>query len=326
MNPTVPAAASPWWEPISGLFPAASITAGKIVITPGKVWIYDNTAARMLLFFEDTTTVAPVLGVPADGEAIDTATGTMLTWDWVPGGLVYLVQYNRSDMGWVGSTRVSVAGGVALNIAAGVLVPGVTYQWRVCVDARFPALGPWSEVREFTTAMGAGQWTPGTVPAGIGPAAGAVDQPLKPGFQWNPSVVGTTGYEFEISTSSATDADGYFTSTVVSKIGASALTTTAYTCEVALKYSTTYVWHVRAIMATGNSGWFTGTFTTMAEPVAPTPPVTIQEVPDITVESPDITVEEVTPVPNWALYVIIIIGAVLVIFVIVLILRTRRPV
>jgi len=326
MNPAVPAAASPWWEPISGLFPGASITAGKIVITPGKVWVYDNTAAVQLLFFEDSTTVAPTLGVPADGAAIDTATGTMLTWDWVPGGLVYLVQYNRVDLGWVGSTRVSVAGGVATNIAAGVLVPGVTYQWRVCVDARFPALGPWSEVREFTTAMGAGQWSPGTVPAGIGPAPGATDQPLKPGFQWNPSVVGTTGYEFELSTSSATDADGFFTSTVVSKIGASALTATAYTSDVALQYSTTYVWHVRAISASGQSAWFTGTFTTMAEPVEPTSPVVIQEVPDITVEAPDITVEEVTPVPSWALYVIIIIGAVLVIFVIVLIMRTRRPV
>jgi len=70
--------------------------------------------------------------------------------------------------------------------------------------------------------------------------------------------------------------------------------------------------------------------------VPPPPPITLQP-PEITLPQPTITLPQptvqlppaptpVAPVPDWALYAIIIIGAVLVIAVIVLIVRTRRPV
>jgi hypothetical protein len=70
--------------------------------------------------------------------------------------------------------------------------------------------------------------------------------------------------------------------------------------------------------------------------VPPTPEITIQP-PEVVVTIPDIvmppaevnippTPSAVEPIPGWALYVIIIIGAILVIALIVLILRTRRPV
>ena len=325
MNPAAPAAASPWWEPISALFPAAAVTAGKVVSSGGKIWVADNTAAVQLLFFEDTTVTGPALSSPSSGTALDTQTGAVLRWEPVSGATMYVVRYNQTQFGWSGATTVVVAFATALNIVPGTLVAGADYHWRVCVRNGAPALSGWSDTWTFTTAMGAGQWTPGAVPAGTGPAAGATDQPLKPAFQWNPSVAGTTGYEFEVSTSSATDADGYFASTVVSKVGASALTTTVYTCDVALSYSTAYVWHVRAITATGASNWFTATFSTMAEPVeapAPTPPVVVEENPpaQITVEVPP---AEAAPTPGY-IWAIIGIGAVLVVVVLVLVWSTRR--
>jgi len=71
--------------------------------------------------------------------------------------------------------------------------------------------------------------------------------------------------------------------------------------------------------------------------VPPTPEITITppEIvippqPDIVLPAPQVTLPPspapVTPIPAWALYIIIIIGAILVIALIVLIMRTRRPV
>ena len=72
---------------------------------------------------------------------------------------------------------------------------------------------------------------------------------------------------------------------------------------------------------------------TIPEIIVPAPEVTVEPTP-ITVAPPEVTVEvtpapasataAAPPVPNWALLTIIIIGAVLLIGVIVLIVRTRR--
>jgi len=118
-----------------------------------------------------------------------------------------------------------------------------------------------------------------------------------------------------------------------------ALATTAYGYKKGLDYSSSYYWRVKAVSGTwtykskGRSyweeegDWVTGVFTTMAEPVEEAPPVVVEEVtpPEITVEP---IVEVITPpatpvTPVW-IYVIIGVGAVLVIALIVLIVRTRR--
>jgi len=119
---------------------------------------------------------------------------------------------------------------------------------------------------------------------------------------------------------------------------------------------TTYYWRVRAD-ATGPiySPWsavrsFTiGTLPEAAAPVIirqppPAPVIEVPPAPEIVLQPPDIILpappaptpapEIVIPaapapapaVPSWAIYAIIIIGAVLVIALIVLIMRTRRPV
>jgi hypothetical protein len=114
---------------------------------------------------------------------------------------------------------------------------------------------------------------------------------------------------------------------------------------------TTYYWRVR-VNSEGpvRSAWSeVRSFTTGALPEAqppviieqaPAPVIQAPEMPEIVVEAPEVVIPEqpapeiVIPeqpapapaVPTWAIYAIIIIGAVLVIALIVLIMRTRRPV
>ena len=112
-----------------------------------------------------------------------------------------------------------------------------------------------------------------------------------------------------------------------------------------LKYETTYYWKVRAVTGPAapkqpapGGPWEIGLFTTMAEAVPEEPPIIVEQVtptaPVITVEPViQIPAEKVTkvtipspvkPIDPALLWVIVGIGAVLVIALIVLIVRTRR--
>jgi hypothetical protein len=100
-----------------------------------------------------------------------------------------------------------------------------------------------------------------------------------------------------------------------------------------LDYLETYAWRVRAAKGdrspTDEKGaWVTGFFTAAAEPEEQLPPVEViqQEPPVINIPDwPDTIYEEQTPViPDYLLWVVVGVGAVLVIAVIVLIVRTRR--
>jgi hypothetical protein len=95
----------------------------------------------------------------------------------------------------------------------------------------------------------------------------------------------------------------------------------AWAITTDLEYGTTYYWRVRSVADGIKSGWTSFGFTTVAEPE---PPIVIppQPTPTIIVPTPQVIVpEQAVPVYVWA---IIGIGAVLVIAVIVLIVRTRR--
>jgi hypothetical protein len=162
-------------------------------------------------------------------------------------------------------------------------------------------------------------------------------------------VPGITGYNFELTT------DPTFATITV---GTASPAVPYLVWGTALEYETAYYWRVQAVTATGVSVWVTSVFTTVAEPeppvtvepplpqptptiILPTPTVTVVP-PDVvvTVVPPDITVDipqptttiiqpviempdEVTPMYIWA---IVAIGALLVIAVIILIIRTRRVV
>jgi len=113
-----------------------------------------------------------------------------------------------------------------------------------------------------------------------------------------------------------------------------------YKTDEPLRYDTTYYWRVRGVLAepyqvgpawvTPATPWATGIFTTESEVVAEPDTVVVEPPkPEVNVEIPPtkITVEPAgQAIPDYMLWIIIAVGAVLIIALIVLIVRTRRAV
>ena len=110
---------------------------------------------------------------------------------------------------------------------------------------------------------------------------------------------------------------------------AATATINGHVATEALNYSATYYWRVRGVAADDTKGaWAVGFFTTKAEPAEAAPPIVVEEAapaaaPEITLEIPPAP-SPVQAIPDYLLWVIVCVGAVLVIAVIVLIVRTRR--
>jgi hypothetical protein len=152
------------------------------------------------------------------------------------------------------------------------------------------------------------------------PASFASDIAVDATFTW-PAVPGAVSYDFNIGTDSA-----FTGSTIVSVL------TNGYKLADNLEYDTTYYWEVRSVDALGaTSSWTSSFFTTASEPapaVTPTTTIVVQN-PTQTVATPTVIVtqppaSEVQVIPDYLLWAVIAVGAVLVIAVIVLIVRTRR--
>jgi len=159
------------------------------------------------------------------------------------------------------------------------------------------------------------------------PIFGAIAAPIQPTFTWS-AVAGATSYEFVLAEEIGQD-DKF------AIIDYSATTEiNGHVAREQLKYDTVYNWRVRAVNATGPSPWATSFFTTITEPVPPpepVPPVVIKETPptpapEIILQVPPATKQEVQVIPDYLLWVVVAVGAVLIIAVVVLIVRTRRVV
>jgi hypothetical protein len=212
--------------------------------------------------------------------------------------------------------------------------PGQTYYWRVrhsgewleTATATEPAQdpderhwnSPWSEVRSFTVEDLKAVFTISS------PASGSYDVPTNPLLTWA-EYPGAIGYELMLA-EDPTFAIIDFSYNISQPF---------YKVDETLKYSTTYYWRVRGVtgeaqkvrraMVVPAGPWMTGVFTTEAEPVdaeAVAPPEVTVDVapPDVTVEVPSAA----APIPPGLLWAIVVIGAVLIIALIVLIVRTRR--
>jgi hypothetical protein len=253
--------------------------------------------------YTDTLNKPGKISGPGDGTTSGREGSAMLDWEDMSDADKYEVQWAEDSEFEV--EKVEKTTEVTSYRATG-LVPGRTYYWRVRVEEGEPAWSPWSETWSFTTALGAPQWNPfvGGIPES--PYNGATNVSLTPSFAWNPADW-ATGYEFVLAT------DAAYSQAVVSKTGANALTNSVYLAEQPLAYNTTYYWKVRAISKTSSSEWANAVFTTMAQ--APPPPE-----PPPTPEQP----EQKPLIDPLFLWVIIGIGAVLVIALIILIVRTRR--
>jgi len=333
------------WSGIGGNYQLASnATLVKMAYASGSNLIYAVDSTNLFIWVygdtltSSTSTATPTLVSPASG--IVASTGLALyntlnswtvpvSWNSVPGAWSYSLLWDtRPDF-----QTATMAGPINAPVTySAITVPaGATIYWMVRVNT--PLYSPWSAVWNFMTELAIGGPN-APVPEGAiagGTLCGGYDAPLHPVFQWS-SAVGATGYEFQLSK------DVAFTNLIVDHTGDAALgnINTYVLNNVALDYSTTYYWKVRAISATSYTDWCPiQAFTTMDKPTTAPPPVTItqQAAPQITVPLPATTstqiiitqpaTKEINPTYIWA---IIIIGAVLVIAVVVLIVRTRRSV
>jgi hypothetical protein len=292
-------------------------------------------------YFEDIVSLpsaAPVLRTPADGDLFEIVAPMLadaelvsFTWDrahakitsyqlWIAldEDFTELVPlWNNVAAAWQAPIPVlSPSNIVAIIANRGAFDPGKTYYWKVNVLTPFN--GVFSETRSFTIAPSAA-----SVPTLGAPANGAMDVGTNPAFSWSP-VTGCTMYEFQLSEGTA------FAVTLVSE----QVPNTAIQITTALEEGKTYFWRVRAVSPVQGEWSSIGNFVVAVpeEPEAPPVTITQQAPPQITITTPapapPVTLappveEKIAPAYIWA---IIIIGAVLVIAVIVLIVRTRRSV
>jgi len=165
-------------------------------------------------------------------------------------------------------------------------------------------------------------------PTSLAPAVGATDVPLSPTFAWS-AVTDAAGYYFQMAD------NANFVAPLVKLDGdLGRLIVTAYHYAPELEYSTAYYWRVKAVKGTVGAGdlvestWASGVIITMDVPEEPLPPIVIEQQPATPAPIIKPIVEVITPAatpitPAW-IYAIIGVGALLVIAVIVLIVRTRR--
>jgi hypothetical protein len=239
-------------------------------------------------------------------------------------------------------------GATSINVPTGTLNPGTTYYFRVQVVA--PLTSKFSAPVTFSALL-AQLGSQLNVPGQYGPVAGAINVPIKPVFQWA-GVQGAQSYDLQVADNPV------FVNPLDAQTG---LNTNVWTETKPLSPNSVYYWRVRAVAANGTSSdWVAGSFTTSG-PVSTAPATTTQAPPQppvtITQTQAPVTITQTPPAKffdqNSGLYfntqnelsayqaahpanqttnpatpsyiwVIIVIGAILVIAVIVLIVRTRK--
>jgi photosystem II stability/assembly factor-like uncharacterized protein len=286
------------------------------------LWSLDSEYCDNVWVYEDTLAQPVVLDLPVDAQKLTKTDEATLSWKELCDADCYEVSLYAycaecpdqklaitvpctTDCCSDSNCYTCTTGDTCIVVDS--LDPGTTYYWQVRVCHNAPYLSKWSEERSFTTAMMA-------VPFAnlCSPACGSQDIILTPNFAWG-AVEGATGYEVQLSPTETFTVGVVKGKTMVS----------AWVCPTTLDYASTYYWRVRAEKDTVYSDWTYCMFTTMAEPVAPTPPVVVEQVPPSA--PPVINIPPATMItPTW-IYAIIGVGAALAIVVIVLIVRTRRP-
>jgi hypothetical protein len=286
----------------------------------GGLWSYEDCAAKM----------GPTLTSPADGTVLDCepcagcdAASFTLKWERPCEACSYDIEIMDTNgnviVSWTDKTITGDPPSLFVNgtfddESMDSIYPyyyiecGESYTWHVrMADTSCECVhSPWSETWTFTVAPGAADAI-----QLLAPTKGALDVPIQNiGFSWS-SVRNASSYSFVLSPNA----------NLAGALVSQDMSTTAFNYVGPLDYSKAYYWQ---IIAWEDSTRLTtssiGVFNTMAEPVAPTPPVVVEQQPAPVINIPP--AEEITP--TW-IYAIIGIGAALAVVVIVLIVRTRRP-
>ena len=257
LNPTYPL--GPTFEVATkGLDEGATLVG--LWLCDHQLWSIDTTNTK-LMTYTDSLTQPVVLTSPPDqapgvGTIIDnTVRNISLDWETLEGATEYKWQINyETDFSSLPDDFEGETGSSSARLP--ILEPATTYYWRV--RAINPVLSPWSEKWSFTTGLSA----EAPAPELESPPAGASGVPVDPIFQWS-AIAGAEGYELVIST------DANLGNPTILKSGDYALPTTAWQCNIALNYNTTYYWKVRAISADTCSAWSAvSAFTTELPPAS----------------------------------------------------------
>jgi hypothetical protein len=299
--------------------------------------------------FIDTFIVGPALTSPANGALLTTQTSPALSWTAMTGASVYQIGVNDAsgftgndfsgDTGAAGSTNLSNPasstpttftnkGNANFQITA-----GGTYYWRV--RATNVVNGAYTGALYSRYSTPTWSFITALAPPGVttiqNPTQGATGVDVNTTFTWPASNVPGATYQFVIAEELGNvDKFAIIDYSATCPTNATALRET-------LKYDTTYWWRVRTVTATSQSDWTVAFFTTEPEPAAvtttPTTPVVTPIISVVVPTQPAVTPTIInsgtsaptTPViPTYLLWAVIVVGAVLVIAVIVLIVRTRR--
>jgi len=276
-----------------------STLSGNMDTAPTQTYVFavGGTLNTELWAYIDTL-IKPTLITPTDGT---TAAGTIiqgtsnarvsLMWEDMPKAQWYDYQVAYDT----GFGSIATSGTIEGTQAAVSLFLGEKFYWRVRVNGS-PVFSQWSEIWSFTTPLGPAS----AKPVCLSPTEGITGVSRTPALQWS-SAVEATGFELMVA------ANCDWSNAIVNLTGSSALgPETAYQItSPQLAEGTNYCWKVRAINSDTDtmSPWSdTGTFTTLV-----------------------VTVVEKEGTPMWV-WVVIALSAVLLVGVVVLIVRTRRPI
>lgn len=261
LNPTYPL--GPTFETVTkGLDEGAKLIG--LWLSDNRLWSIDTEHTKLMTYSDSlaqpVSLTSPPDQAPGVGTIVnDTVRNISLDWETLDGAdeyewqLDYDTDFSTVPDGFEDTTKASSAQLPALD-------PATTYYWRV--RASEPVSSPWSDKWSFITSLG----TEALAPKLESPQAGASGVSVKPIFQWS-AIAGADSYELVVSTEAVLD------NPTILKTGAYALPTTAWQCNIALNYNTTYYWKVRAISADTCSAWSAvSAFSTEPPPQPPSTP------------------------------------------------------
>jgi len=283
--------------------------------TSVNLYAISNVGTGAVMAYDDTMAMTiPAVTVPAS-VAVDSVSGRnqqfTISWKAMSNATTYEVEiYSDAACSQLvasyPSPRVtpwytaSDPNNPTVVVAPNTLVSGADYYVRLRARNQMPGdaiRSNYNAAIKLTVQVGARVEMSQVGPVLLSPPSGIVNT-LRPGFSWTP-MPDATSYQFILATDSA----------LTKTVGGTPATVSAPTYGLAadLAYSTTYFWAVKVTAPTAGVQ-SVGSFTTMAQPAAPTPPVVVEQ-------------PQISPAWIWA---VVIIGAILVIVVIFLIVSTRR--
>jgi hypothetical protein len=246
-----------------------------------------------LAFWEDTLSgagpavVSPISGAQGVGALVaDTSVNVPLSWQAKASATQYEWQVSEDSAFTTANTKTGTTSGLTVTVLD--LKPATTYFWRT--RAIEPMLCRWSTPQTFTTVIGGDTGAPALITPEIG-ATIADETPL---FTWE-GIASATNYQIQVATSPTFGAADIVIDEELGNVQ-------AYEADKEL-VNGTYYWQVKGTNATTDTEtpWSAlGSFTLDTEAGG-------------------------TGTPVWV-WVLIVLGVLLGLVVLVLILRTRRPV